>query len=101
MRRMGKLHSEEFHNFYSSPNNIRQNKSRMVEERKVYRVSVESPKERDHSEDRDVDGRMRSEWILGRLAEGVEWIQVAQDRDRRRPLINTVMQFGFWRHGVN
>jgi hypothetical protein len=80
MRRMGKLHSEEFHNFYSSPNNIRQNKSRkmrwavhvarMVEERKVYKVSVESPKERDHSEDRDVDGRMRSEWILGILAEG-------------------------------
>jgi hypothetical protein len=28
----------------------------------------ESPKERDHSEDRGVDGRMGSEWILGGLA---------------------------------
>jgi hypothetical protein len=28
----------------------------------------ESPKERDHSEDRVVDRRLGSEWILGRLA---------------------------------
>jgi hypothetical protein len=28
----------------------------------------ESPKERAHSEDQGVDGRMGSEWILGRLA---------------------------------
>jgi hypothetical protein len=31
----------------------------------------ENPKKRDHSEDRGVDGRMGSEWILGRLAVGV------------------------------
>jgi hypothetical protein len=30
----------------------------------------ESPKERDHSEDRGVDGRMGLEWILERLAGG-------------------------------
>jgi hypothetical protein len=30
----------------------------------------ESLKERDHSDDYGVDGRMGSEWILGRLAEG-------------------------------
>jgi hypothetical protein len=29
----------------------------------------ESPKERDHSEDRGIDGRMGSEWILGKLDE--------------------------------
>jgi len=53
----------------------------------------ESPKERDHLEDRGVDGRMGSEWILGRLAGGlgVEWIQLAQDRGRWRALVNTVM----------
>jgi hypothetical protein len=28
----------------------------------------ESPKERDHSEDQTVDGRMGSEWLLGTLA---------------------------------
>jgi hypothetical protein len=34
----------------------------------------ESYKERDHSEDRGVDGRMGSEWILKGLARGAEWI---------------------------
>jgi hypothetical protein len=29
------------------------------------------PEERDHLEDQGVDGRMGSEWILGRLAGGV------------------------------
>jgi hypothetical protein len=42
----------------------------------------EIPKERDHSEDEGVEGRMGSEWILGRLVGGVNWIQLAQDRDR-------------------
>jgi hypothetical protein len=28
----------------------------------------ESPKEKDHSEDRSVDGKIGSEWILGKLA---------------------------------
>jgi hypothetical protein len=30
----------------------------------------ESPKDRDHSDDQGIDGRMGSEWILGRLAGG-------------------------------
>jgi hypothetical protein len=61
------LRNEELHNLYSSPNMIRQIKSRterwaghvarMGEERKVYRVLVGKPKERDHSEDQSVDGR--------------------------------------------
>jgi hypothetical protein len=42
----------------------------------------ESPKERDLLEERDVDRRMGSEWILRRLCGGVEWIQLAQDRGR-------------------
>jgi hypothetical protein len=33
----------------------------------------ESPKERDRSEDQHVDGRMESEWMLGKLVWGV-WI---------------------------
>jgi hypothetical protein len=41
----------------------------------------ETPKETDHSEERGVDGRMGSEWILDWLR-GVEWIQLAQDRGR-------------------
>jgi hypothetical protein len=42
--------------------------ARMGEERKVQRVLWESPKEKDHLEDQGEDGRIRSEWILGRLA---------------------------------
>jgi hypothetical protein len=45
----------------------------MGEERKVYKVLVGKPEEKDHLEDQDVGGKMGSEWILGRLAWGV-WI---------------------------
>jgi hypothetical protein len=52
---------------------------------------LESPKG-DHLEDQGVDGRMGSEWILRRLVGGgVEWIRLAQDRDRWRALVNAVM----------
>jgi hypothetical protein len=70
-----KLHNEELHNLYSSPNIFRQIESRrmrwaghvarMGKDRIVYKVLVGSPKERDHSEDQGVDGNMGSEWILG------------------------------------
>jgi hypothetical protein len=50
----------------------------------------ESLKERDHSEDQGVDGRMGLEWMLTRLAGRVEWIQLVQDRDRCRVLVNAV-----------
>jgi hypothetical protein len=50
---MEKLHNEELHNLYSSPDIIRQIKSRLMkwaghvermgEERKVYKVLVEKP----------------------------------------------------------
>jgi hypothetical protein len=49
---------------------------------KCVRFWSESPKERDHSEDQEVDGRMGSERILGRLSVGVDWIRLAQDRYR-------------------
>jgi hypothetical protein len=49
-------------------------------------------KERDHFEDRGVDGRMGLEWILGRQARGgVEWIHLAQDWDQLLALVNAVM----------
>jgi hypothetical protein len=52
----------------------------------------ESPNEEDHSKDRRVDGRLESEWILGRLVGGVEWTKLAEDEDRWRALVNTVMK---------
>jgi hypothetical protein len=40
----------------------------------------ESQKERDHLEDQGIDGRLGSEWILGRLAGGVyigsSWLRI-------------------------
>jgi hypothetical protein len=49
------------------------------------------PKERDHSEDQTVGGRMGSEWILETVAVDVDLIQVAQDRDRWRAVVGAVM----------
>jgi hypothetical protein len=97
-----KLHNEELHILYSSPNIIGQIKSRrMTWAGHVARMGSrgkftwfwwESPNERDHLEDQGADGRMGSEWILWRLAGGgrVEWIRLAQDRGRWRVLVNMV-----------
>jgi hypothetical protein len=51
----------------------------------------EGPREKDHLKDEGVDGRMGSKRILGRLVGGVEWIQLVQDRDRWRAVVNAVM----------
>jgi hypothetical protein len=73
-----KLRSEKLHNLFSSPNIIRHIKSgrmrwarhvgRIREERKCTKFLWESPRERDHSEDQGVAGRMESEWVLGKVA---------------------------------
>jgi hypothetical protein len=97
-----KLHNEELHNLYSSPNIIRQIKSRrmmwaghvarMGEERKVYRALVRKP------EGKRPLGRPRrrlEDGIRMDLKEtgwgSIEWIQLAQDRDRWRALVNTAL----------
>jgi hypothetical protein len=75
-----KLHNEELHNLYSSPDIIRQVKSRrmrwvghvarMGKERKVYKVLVGKPEGKRPLGRPSVGGKMGSEWILGRLAWG-------------------------------
>jgi hypothetical protein len=43
-------------------------------------------------EDPDVDGRIILKWIFERLDwGGMDWIDLAQDRDRWRDVVNTVM----------
>jgi hypothetical protein len=51
----------------------------------------ESPIEKDRLVDQGVGGRMGLKWTLGRLAGGVEWIHLAQGRDRWWALVNAVM----------
>jgi hypothetical protein len=58
----------------------------------VHRVLVGKPEGKDHVEDQGVDGRMGSKWTSERLVGGgVEWIHMAQDRDRWRAVVNAVM----------
>jgi hypothetical protein len=44
----------------------------------------ESQKEREHWEDQDVGGRQRE-------FDGADWMDMAQDRDQWRALVNTVL----------
>jgi hypothetical protein len=50
----------------------------------------ESQKERDHWEDKDVDGCTKLKWILVGW-DCMDWIDMAQDRDRWRAYVNAVM----------
>jgi hypothetical protein len=42
-------------------------------------------------EDPGMDGRIILKWIFERLGGGVEWIDLAQDREKRRAVVHTVM----------
>jgi hypothetical protein len=90
-----KLHNEELHDLYSSPNIIRIMKARrmrwaghvarMGEKRNAYRLLVGKP------EGRRPLGRPRRRLDLVEVGWGdVDWIVLAQDRDRWRALGNSV-----------
>ena len=98
----GRLHNEELNDLYSSPNIARVIKSRkmrwarcmarMGEERGVYRVLVGK------AEGRRPLGRPRRRWVddirmdLQEVGCGyMDWIGLAQDRDRWRTLLSAVM----------
>jgi hypothetical protein len=105
-----KLHSGELYNLYSSPDIIRQIKSRrmrweehvacMGEGRNVYRVLVGKP------EGKRPLGRPRRRWedgikmTLGGLVGGVECIHLAQDGDHWRAVVNAVMNLQFLAPGI-
>jgi hypothetical protein len=97
-----KLHNDELHSLYSSPNIVRMIKlrrmrwaghvARIGEGRDVYRVLVRRP------EGKRPLGRLRRRWednIKMNLREigidGTNWIQVARDSVQWRAFVNTVM----------
>ena len=97
-----RLHNEELNDLYCSPNIVRVIKSRrmrwaghvarMGEERGMYRVLVGKP------EGKRPLGRPRRRWVdnirmdLQEVGCGyVDWIVLAQDRDRWRTLVSVVM----------
>jgi hypothetical protein len=63
----------------------------MRERRGAYRALVGKPEGRNHLEDPGVDGRIILKWTCERLDGGIDWINLAQDRDRWRALVYTVM----------
>jgi hypothetical protein len=48
-------------------------------------------REGDHSVNPGVDGRKILKWIFNKWDEGMDWIKLAQDRDRWRAVVNAVM----------
>jgi len=101
-----RLHHEELNDSYCSPNIVRMIKwrrmkwaghvARMGEEREVYRVLVGKP------EGRRPLGRPRHRWVdnirvnLQEVGCGyMDWIGLAQDRDRWRTLVSAVLNLRF------
>ena len=97
-----KLHNEELHDLYSSLNTIRGIKSRRIrwagrvarmgERRGVYRVLVgklEGTLERPRR--RWEDNIKMDLQEVGRG--GMDWVDLAQDRDRWRALVHSIMNF--------
>jgi hypothetical protein len=91
-----KLHNEELRDLYSSPSIIRIFKSRrmrsvghiarMGEKRNAYKLLVGTPEGKKPLE------RPRRRWHLLDIGwGGVDWIGLAQNRDKWRAIVNAVM----------
>jgi hypothetical protein len=95
-----RLHNEELDDLYSSPNIIRVIKSRRMRwaghVARMGKSQVHTGfwwgdlREGDHLGGSGVDGRIVLKWIFKKWDGGMDWIELAQDRDRWRD-VNAVM----------
>jgi hypothetical protein len=68
----------------------------MGEGRGACRVLVGKPDGRNHLEDVGIDGSIILKWIFKEWdGGGIDWIDLAQDRDRWRAVVNAVMNLWF------
>jgi hypothetical protein len=90
-----RLHNEELYVLYSSPNIIRENEMgvRVGGDKKCIRILVGNLWGRDHLEQPDVEGRILLRWIFREWGGGMDWADLAQDRDRWREPVSAVMNF--------
>jgi hypothetical protein len=96
-----RLHNEELNDLYSSPNIVRVIKSgRMGWAGSVAHMGKTEVhtgfcwgdlREGDQLGDPGVDGRIILKWIFKKWDGGMNWIELVQDRDRWRALVNAVM----------
>jgi hypothetical protein len=99
-----KLHNEELHNLFLSPNIIRQIKSRrmkwaghvarMGEEKELYKVLVGKP---EGKRPLGRPGRRREDGIRmdpREISWEDEWVQLAHDGDQWQAVVNVVMNLG-------
>jgi hypothetical protein len=57
----------------------------------VYVILVRKLREGDHLEDPGIDGRIILKWILEKWDGGMDWIDLAHNRDRWKAVLNVVM----------
>jgi hypothetical protein len=63
----------------------------MGEMRNVYKILVRTPEGKRPLKDLSAHGRIILEWILGKQQECVDWVCLAEDRDKWWALVNMIM----------